>query len=231
MGHGGVEVKRIAVLLLLVPAVAAAYSDRALFDAPAIEGGAGGRYFTGSRADGYGCNVCHGTATTDDFTIDPLPEPLVPGRRYDLTIHWNDPTVPHGLHVELTANGTHPQVMPQDNLALPPASRCGGVAGGMPAVYTIDSGVRRVIGVEACGASSVTLSFLYAGAPVELAVGGVRGDASDTAIGDRVFERHLTIDGRTHTGDPGGCTAGGGAGFGVVLVLLALVRARSRTAR
>ena len=96
--------KRAVLLAMLAPAVASAHSDRALFDDPAIAGGAGGRYFTGSRLDGYACNVCHTGATTDDFTIEALPDKLEAGRRYDVVIR----DLASGAEAQLVPNASQP---------------------------------------------------------------------------------------------------------------------------
>jgi hypothetical protein len=75
-------------------AVARAFSEPlSYFDDPA-NGGGGGRWFTGSPAEGYGCSVCHtGTPTqpTWAFQVEGLPSAgYVPGSVYDLRLTWPD---------------------------------------------------------------------------------------------------------------------------------------------
>lgn len=220
---------RALLLILALPAASHAFSDASLYEVPAIEGGGGGRLFTGSRVDGYACSVCHGEAPATDFTIDPLPDHLERGRRYDLVIRWAHPELPHALHLELAnPDGSHPDVtlpaMP------PPASRCGQATDGTPATYAVDVGIRRVIGVEPCGAAMVTASFVATGERIELAVAAVRGDGSETAEGDATFERHLTFDAPPPGG--GGCRTSDQPGLVVAVASLAmLLTARSRRAR
>jgi hypothetical protein len=215
---------RALAFVIALPAIASAFSDQSQYSEPVNVGGAAGRYFTGSRVDGYACSVCHQGATTNDFTIDPLPERLEPGRRYDVVIRWRDPETPHSLHIELvTKGGAHPAVAVP--MTISRESRCGQIDTGPSAIYTIDVGVRRVVGVEPCGASLVSLSFLASADPIELAVSGVRSDNSETPIGDATFERRITFNAAA---DSGGCSTSGGAGL---LVALALLTIRSRRAR
>lgn len=216
-----------ALLVLLLPASALAFSDHSQYAAPVSDGGAAGRYFTGSRVDGYACSVCHVGPETSDFTIDPLPDKLEPNRRYDVVVRWADPATPHGVHVELTTKGgMHPGVMVP---AAPPAeAHCGQVASQPLAIYQLDVGVRRIVGVEPCGASLLALSFIGSSDPIELAVSGVRADSSETSTGDATFERRITFN--APPADSGGCTTSGGAGLPIALAL-ALLRIRSRRAR
>ena len=88
----------LAVLGVLVglSSPAAAYSDHNLYEVPAIEGGADSRYFTGSKADGYSCSVCHTGGTSDDFTVEGLPQAVVAGQSYDLVIRWRRSIGRHG---------------------------------------------------------------------------------------------------------------------------------------
>jgi hypothetical protein len=193
------------------------FTDPTTYAAAAVDGGGGGRYFTGSRVDPYACSVCHGETAAADFTIDPLPDRLVPGQSYDLVVRWTDPDAPHALHVELSLpSGAHPSVVPV-------LQSCAG--SGDPAVYSVDLGDRRVVGVKACGASSLSVSFTASAEPIELAVSGVRGDRSDSAAGDATFERRITFNAAPSSG---GCNTTNGAGL---LVGLAALIARRRTTR
>jgi len=204
--------------------VTIAFSDVSLYTAPVTEGGGAGRFFTGSRVDGYACSVCHRGATTEEFVIDPLPEHLEAGRRYDIVVHWTDATKPHSVHLELSnPDGSNPAVMIP--AIVPPQSKCS-MPAGMSALYTVDVGVRRIVGVEPCGAQQLTASFVATGKRIELAVAAVRGDASDTADGDATFERRITFDGPAP--ESGGCQTSGGSGLAVGL--LVLLRSRRRRA-
>jgi len=229
-------VRRVLIALVLAqPALAHAFSDPALFGQGVDKGGGAGRYFTGSHKDGYACSVCHtGAITKTGFVVDGIPDAPVAGTRYELTVHWDDAMTPHALQLELlTPSGDHPSVTVAPAAMLPAASRCEEKADGAPAVYTFDVGLRRIVGVEDCGASSVTLSFMATGEPIELAIGGVVSDGSGTADGDQTFELRTTIGERLVATGGGGCAVGGaGAGLaGALLSIAGLTVVRRRRAR
>ncbi len=203
----------VLIAVLVLPATAQAFSDKTLFAADVSTGGGGGRYFTGSRADGYACSVCHEGAPAPDIVIDGLPEKLEPGTRYELVLHWDRPEVPVALQLELaTPTGAQPSVEVTPAAMLPAESRCESRADGLPAVYTFDVGMRRVVGVEGCGASSVAVSFVATGEPIDLAIAAVRSDASETAAGDGTFERRITLGQRVVASGSGGCSTSDGRG-------------------
>lgn len=221
----------VIALALGVPASAAAYSDPALFGQGVDKGGGGGRYFTGSRVDGYACSVCHRGGPPARFVVDGIPDAPVAGQRYELTVHWADPDTPHALQLELlTPSGAHPQVAITPAAMQPPESRCESKADGNPAVYATDVGARRIVGVEDCGASSVTVSFVATGEPIELAIGGVVSDGSDSAEGDGTFElRQMIGEHIVASGGGGACDTAGQGGW--LVGLAALTAARRRRAR
>ncbi|MDH5672148.1 MAG: hypothetical protein OEZ06_08365 [Myxococcales bacterium] len=87
---------RAAALLIVAaisaqPRAARAFTEpRSYFD-DANNGGGGGRWFTGSPAEGYGCDVCHGDKEPLTLRIEGVPENgYVPGQRYELNIAWPD---------------------------------------------------------------------------------------------------------------------------------------------
>jgi hypothetical protein len=170
--------------------------------------------------------VCHRGATTEEFTIEPLPEHLEPGRRYDVVVRWPNPAVPHSVHVELSnPDGSSPMVaLPA---TVPRESKCNLDPNGMSALYSIDLGIRRVVGVEPCGAQQLVVSFVATGKRIELAVAAVRGNASDTADGDATFERRITFDGPPP--ESSGCATSRSSGL--ACVVLVLFRRRRRRAR
>jgi hypothetical protein len=87
-----------------------AYSDPTFFYRPLFEGGSAGRWFSGSPADGYGCDACHTSRPTLNPKLlppqapprtEPLPAgPLVvtglpkdgyvPGKTYEIRMNWPD---------------------------------------------------------------------------------------------------------------------------------------------
>jgi hypothetical protein len=74
------------------PGVGRAFSEPSSYVDDAIKGGGGGRWFTGSPAEGYGCDVCHAQVT------DAPPYPLywaglpttgyLPGQTYEIALSW-----------------------------------------------------------------------------------------------------------------------------------------------
>lgn len=93
--------------LLLVPLMAAtqvarAYSSFADYARSIEEGGGGGKFFTGTPADGYTCDVCHTGGAPAKLDVVGLPSAgYVPGQTYEIAFAW--PMAPHiALMVELT---------------------------------------------------------------------------------------------------------------------------------
>jgi hypothetical protein len=74
-----------------VPA-ALAFSEPSSYPDEAIKGGGGGRWFTGSPADGYGCDVCHtGAPSQPNYPLYAAGFPeggYVPGQTYELQLRW-----------------------------------------------------------------------------------------------------------------------------------------------
>jgi hypothetical protein len=72
-----------------VPATARAFSEPRSYYDDAAEGGGGGRWFTGSPAEGYACSACHTGGPSQPLYIEGLPtDGYVPGASYDLRIAW-----------------------------------------------------------------------------------------------------------------------------------------------
>jgi hypothetical protein len=117
------------------PGAARAYSSFADYVRPIHEGGGGGRLFTGTPADGYGCKVCHRGAQGAPLHIEGLPaNGYQPGHSYPITLRW-PATTPH---VALMAELTDAAGRPVGSTALAPyasweiGERCE-TAGGPPA--------------------------------------------------------------------------------------------------
>jgi len=80
-----------------------AYSSFADYTRSIQEGGGGGRLFTGTPADGWGCEACHRGATGAALEVLGLPEDgYVPGQAYELTLRWPEATPHVALMAELT---------------------------------------------------------------------------------------------------------------------------------
>ncbi|MET0388368.1 MAG: hypothetical protein ABW321_20520 [Polyangiales bacterium] len=81
-------------MAMIAPARVAAFTDPTLFGEFPSEmdiGGGGGRYFSGSPADGYGCSVCHTSASGYQFPLYVQGLPMngyIPGTPYNITLSW-----------------------------------------------------------------------------------------------------------------------------------------------
>lgn len=216
----------VLVLPLLFCAEARAFSDPALFAAPAVEGGGAGRYFTGSPADGHSCGVCHRGGASPTVFLDGFPDVTRPGARYDVTVRWDEPDASHAMHLELmNPAGEHPSVELSNADALPLEEHCDGEPDGPPAVYAVDIGARRVLGVEDCGARALSFSFIAPAEPIHVALGVVRSDRSATPEGDGVLELRRVVGSGADAG--AGCSfrAPSGDGDAWILGLCAVLSA------
>lgn len=82
-----------------------AFHNPARFFEDAIEGGGGGRFFTGSPADGYTCGECHIAAGSLPVSIRGLPTSgYVPGQTYKLTVAWPEQYENVAFNAEITDN-------------------------------------------------------------------------------------------------------------------------------
>lgn len=223
--------KRLVIALgLAAPATAYAFTDPQLFTLPVDKGGSDHRYFTGSRADKFACSVCHEGGAPLELHVTGMPDGVPEaGVRYELRVSWDDPETPVAVQLELTRReGGHPSVMIPD--PLPAEARCDRNPTGEAAEYVVDEGPRRIVGVKDCNASAIVLSFLGTGQPIDLAIAGVRSDASESVTGDGTFELRTAI-GEKLVASGGGCDAGGGAGWLVGLAAATLTASRRRRAR
>lgn len=104
--------------LLATPARSDAFYDPAAFAAPALDGGGGGRFFTGSPADGQTCETCHTGARPPGVDVSGLPARYVPGATYELLVSWSAELGDVGATLELTDE----RGRGAGSLALPPAA-------------------------------------------------------------------------------------------------------------
>lgn len=177
-----------AGMLLAVPAPALAYSSPSLYAAPTHEGGGGGRYFTGSRADGLSCGVCHGGGEPLELEVLGLPVGgWQPGVTYTIDVAWS----PSTEHAAILAELSDAAGLAVGQLSLPPddlltnAERC---SSGTRAASTHEpDGPRRILAVGDCGAHRLRFQWQ---APTELAddvwlhLASVRADGSGDVNGD-----------------------------------------------
>lgn len=104
-----------------------AYQNPERFGASIDDGGGAGRYFTLSRAEGYGCAVCHTQGSPVPVEIRNLPHAgYVPGQAYRITLDWPDDMPSVALNVEMTDPNGAPfgQLIAPDPNTLSAADLC-----------------------------------------------------------------------------------------------------------
>jgi hypothetical protein len=184
----------LASFAAMAPAPVRAYSDGTDFDRPALEGGGGGRHFTGSPVDGYTCAVCHGDAPTAPPRLEGLPaEGYAPGTAYELTAAWGPEARRDGLALEvtdargepvgtlaLTGMGEVDELCRDDGTgASPRAARLVTPAGG--------DADRAVLVVDGCGAEAARVTWtapMRSVGAVFVQASFVRGDGTGGPDGD-----------------------------------------------
>jgi hypothetical protein len=79
----------LALLWLCSAAPARAFTEPRTYYASPRVGGGGGRWFTGSPAEGYACSVCHAPTGKVEVQLSGLPAGgYSPGASYDVTLSW-----------------------------------------------------------------------------------------------------------------------------------------------
>src|SRR5262249_50188347 len=116
MGQRACKLIGLTAVLVLSQSRARAFSDPYRFNDDVLAGGGGGRWFTGSPADGYGCDVCHAGARLRGIIVQGLPERYLPGTMYDIQIDW-----PASEHVTAVVEVTDELGNGAGALALPSA--------------------------------------------------------------------------------------------------------------
>ena len=241
----------VAILMSLCAAPAAAFHGQADFDKPALEGGGGGRWFTGSpRFRRWDCTVCHADGEgLIGLTLATEPPGLVrdgvfvPGATYAVTVTLQGEH--RGLDAMLNPNTFVLEIVDE-------AQEPAGIFAGL------GSGVERPPGEELVvargefdGATEWSFEWIApepGSGPVTLYLAGVDGDGAGDRLGrtgdpfgDDVFvgSMRLQEEGNVQDGSAvmtTGCSAGGARSngemvwlylFGSLLVLLS----RDRRAR
>lgn len=100
----------VFVLAMLPLSAARAFSDPTYYGKYPTEiwGGGGGRFFTGSPADGYDCSVCHTSTPTYSFPLNVTSLPVdgyVAGKEYKVKVSW--PIAANSERASI-AQGNHP---------------------------------------------------------------------------------------------------------------------------
>lgn len=105
-------------LLAAAPQSVHAYSDFRHFAYPSSAGGGGGRFYTGSPADGYTCRICHEGGAAPEVRVEGLPlDGYKPGAEYEIIVDWWD-----GDTLSTAIELTDAEGRPAGSLRLPPES-------------------------------------------------------------------------------------------------------------
>jgi len=151
--------------------LAHAFRNPDFFADPATGGGGGGKYFTVSRAEGYGCAVCHTRGDLVPVQVQNLPlTGFVPGERYRITIDWPDDKPSVALNVEMTELGGQPfgQLVAPDPSTLTTADLC--LDSETPSAgqfVSQDPAGRQVMLIAECGQAQATFDWIAPTAPAQ----------------------------------------------------------------
>ena len=160
----------LACAAFMCASSARAYSDPASFSLPASAAGGGGRYFTGSPADGYTCKVCHEGGAEPNVEVRGLPlAGYRPGTSYEVTIAWPAQLDKISLALELTdvrgAAAGSLRLPGEAEIAEP--ELCEPASDAVPAATLSKPAARRqIINVPACGSKRVR--FLWTAPDVDV---------------------------------------------------------------
>jgi hypothetical protein len=179
-----------------------AYSDPFRFVDTTESGGGAGRFFTGSTADGYGCEVCHEGAPLDQLVVQGLPPQYMLGASYDIQVSWPAVMQKVTALVELTDDLGRGAGRVELAPPLSVAENCEPVAGGVPAAIVLEgdsfqlANGRQIVAMQDCGASLLhwrwTAPSVDVG-PVYFTGGVVWPDQRVNAFGDRTSALFLPM--------------------------------------
>lgn len=247
-GHGWPSSRVGALALALVaafaPDAASAYDVETRFDAPAIEGGAGGRAFTGAPADGYTCAVCHRGGGEPAVGIRGIPaEGWTPGETYEL--HVLLPTgegarrVGAAIEIADEAGSAAGRLALVPDAELEPMDRCS-VGTAEDATELVPRPGRLVARTRVCGASRARVRWTAPDAPSNglrlfVTVVGANGDGEPDGDGTAVIAMPLRALGSpevTGASFAQRCSVGPARAHGIFVVVTAsLLAAQTRGRR
>jgi hypothetical protein len=204
-------VRRSAVgcLLVVTSAIcttsrALAYDDLFRFNDPAAHGGGGGRWFTGSPADAYGCEVCHsGGAGSERVFVQGIPAAYALGISYDMFVAWSPTSQNVTAMLEFTDQLGHGAgEVAVAEVPLSAAESCVPVEDLVPAGIVLRGPElalpdgRQIVGMQDCGGNVLHWQWtapLQDVGPVFFAGGIVSPDRQMDQAGDRVTRLARTI--------------------------------------
>ncbi len=230
----------------LAPSRALAYLDGAAFEDTAVNGGGGGRLFTGAPSDGYDCSVCHRGGEPVPLTVEGIPtDGWEPGRSYDLTITFPEGVRSVGAILEV-ANERGEAAGTIDGLPIDETTAADHCRGGtLPAAHAVDVEGRTVARVDVCGATRAAVRWTAPSAPVtslrvfaSLVAANDSGDPSGDGTGHAATSLRARNEPELEGGRlSAGCRASPGTDVtprtlvvGLAVVALGLARRRRRGA-
>jgi hypothetical protein len=153
----------VVLALLGLPARSSAFSDPSMFARSTLAAGGGERWFTGSPADGYSCDVCHEGGQEPRLTVTGLPlAGYRPGASYEVVVTWAAEVEKFGSALEFTdaaGRGVGFLRLPPDSETQSPEF-CEPASDGILAAALLElPGGRQIINVPDCGAKR--LRFLW----------------------------------------------------------------------
>jgi hypothetical protein len=177
---------------------AAAFGDPNLFAGAVTDGGGGAKFFTGSRAEGYTCRVCHGANAAPSISLIGLPVGgYMPGATYRVTIDWPDELRAVGLNAEATDFDGAPfgQLMAAEPMQLTAAERCGAADAPTSGQTIVDALGRRVLLVAACGQAQTILAWRAPSTPQPglFSASIVVSNQDGSSDGDSVFDFSIPL--------------------------------------
>lgn len=227
----------------LLAALVLAYSSPGRYAQDPIDGGSGGRFFTGSPSDGFTCEVCHASgAPGPEVILNGFPKDgYEPGRTYAVSFEWT--AHDYGTTTEVVTIVAELQTddgEPAGALELPPIedaapdSLC--VTGGAAAeLFELADG-RTVLTLNPCGATKLRARWTAPSPEADACApdavvfaAAMQGDESEDPDGDGLTLRTRRIaaqdDACLEASEPSGCRVGGRS-FAPLLLLFAAWRRR-----
>jgi hypothetical protein len=164
----------VVSVLSLQAAVVRAFAEPDSFGVSVLYGGGGAKFFTGSHAEGYTCQVCHSGGASPAVSVIGLPiDGYEPGQIYRITVDWPDDLRAVGLNVEMTdaAGNRFGELVPVDPKLLSAADLCPNAPSSNVAQFDL-SNQRRILAVANCGQHQTTIEWR---APTQVVQGWFTG--------------------------------------------------------
>jgi hypothetical protein len=183
----------LTTVVIVHASPAHAYRNKDRFSDPVDDGGGGQKYFTGSRAEGYTCQVCHTAGQPVSLQIQGLPsDGYIPGARYRITLDWPDDLPSVAVNLEMTdlTDRAFGELTAADPATLSPSDLCTGTDHPDASQVVVASETRRVLLIGECGQAQSTFDWQ---APATQRQGFITGsllvsNRNGKVTGDRVVD-------------------------------------------